>query len=305
MTTTVLQGIQHGYAGYRRGCRCYVCGFAVSQYEQDRKRAIAAGTWQPYVDAAPVRQRLAELAANGIGYKQAAALAGLASSTVGGVIFGRHGNPPSDRVRVETATRILAVQVETATPADGQLVDGTGTARRIQALCAIGWSLTQQAKRIGWNVGNFAPLVNVRPVRGATARKVTAMYDQLSMTKPPASRSSSRACRFALERGWFPPLAWDDEQIDDPAAVPSLLPPAPVSDPAVDEMAVQHVMAGHPVPLPADLRDEVIRRLSAAGQSAAEIAPVVRTTRNTVHAHRTRLGLTRGRADQQPLEAIA
>lgn len=294
----------HGYAGYRRGCRCYTCGFAVSEYEQNRKRAITAGTWQPYVDAGPVRDHLAKLAEAGIGYKRAAVLASVGTSTVSAVLFGRRGKGPAAHVRNETAQRLLALRVETATPADGQLVDGTGTARRIQALCAIGWSLTQQASRIGWNVGNFAPLTAIRPIRSTTARKVAAMYEQLSMSPPPASGSSSRARRFALARGWFPPLAWDDEQLDDPTAMPQLLPPVAGSAPDVDELAVQHVMAGHPVPLPADVRDELIRRMSAGGWSAVEIAPYARTTTGTVHAHRTRLALTRGRT-AMPLEATA
>ena len=50
----------------------------------------------------------------------------------------------------------------------------------------------------------------------ATAQLVRELYDELAMVTGP----SQRARTLAAKHGWAPPLAWDDETIDDPAARP-------------------------------------------------------------------------------------
>lgn len=214
----------HGYARYRLGgCRCYVCARAVSRYEQDRQKQITAGTWRPFADAGPVREHLADLARQGVGYKRAAALAGVGHTTVASLLFGRRGNPPGPRVRREVAERLLAVR---PVPAAHAVVDGTGTARRVQALCCLGWTLTAQAARIGWTVQNYTRLTAGVPVIAATARLVADLYDRLSATPAPAGASASRARAMATRRRWVPPLAWDDEDLDNPRARPRIRRPA-------------------------------------------------------------------------------
>ncbi len=52
-----------------------------------------------------------------------------------------------------------------------------------------------------------------------TAQDVSALYEQLWNLRPPQStndqRVASDAARvFAAERGWLPPLAWDDIDTD-------------------------------------------------------------------------------------------
>lgn len=211
----------HGYARYRLdGCRCYVCGWARAVYDDDRNRRLTAGTWQPFTDAQPVREHLAALAAAGIGQRRIAELAGVSRTALTAILYGRRGNPPGTRVRRATADAILAVTPGPAGLAPKVIVDGTGTARRVQALCCIGWSLNQQAHRVGWTIGNFAGLARGHPVTAATARLVAGLYDQLSMTPAPAGYSATRTRRFAAGKGWAPPLAFDDDTIDDPKARP-------------------------------------------------------------------------------------
>jgi hypothetical protein len=99
-------------------------------------------------------------------------------------------------------------------------VDSTGTARRLQALVALGYPqtylwdrLTGDAKR--QNCHHL--LMQARPtVNARTARKVAELYDELSMTPGPSDRSR----RKAVYRGWAPPLAWDEDEIDNPEAHP-------------------------------------------------------------------------------------
>ena len=99
-------------------------------------------------------------------------------------------------------------------------VNSTGTARRLQALVALGYPqtylwdrLTGDAKR--QNCHHL--LVQARPtVNAETARKVAELYDELSMTPGPSVRSR----RKATYHGWAPPLAWDEDEIDNPEAHP-------------------------------------------------------------------------------------
>jgi len=211
----------HGYARYRLdGCRCYVCGWARARYDDARNRRITAGTWQPFTDAQPVREHLAALAATGMGQRRIAQLAGISHGALTGLLRGRRGNPPSARVRRETADAVLAVTPGPAGLAPNAVIDGTGTARRVQALCCIGWTLTEQARHVGWLVSNYAGLTAGHPVTARNARLVAGLYDQLSMTPAPAGHPSARARRFAAGKGWAPPLAWDDDTIDDPKARP-------------------------------------------------------------------------------------
>ncbi|EFQ82732.1 hypothetical protein HMPREF0063_11941 [Aeromicrobium marinum DSM 15272] len=166
-----------------------------------------------------------------MGWKRVARSAGLSPSTVWKLIYGdpSRGQVPSKRVRPATAEKLLAVELDLAA---GAIVPSIGTARRIQALVAIGWSQSKIAAQIGMNRSNFGPLAHGRrDVTAGTAAAVRKIYDELSMTPAPVSlvheRSSvSRSLRFAAVAGWVTPLAWDDDTIDDPAAVPQVGAPA-------------------------------------------------------------------------------
>ncbi|MFI5891970.1 hypothetical protein ACIA5D_17855 [Actinoplanes sp. NPDC051513] len=209
---------QHGYARYRLdGCRCYVCGWARSKYEENRQKRIAAGTWQPWKDAGPVRAHLVKLKSAGVGERRIHELTGVSRTAITGLLRGRRGNPPTDRLRPATAAAILALEPDMTAMAEGAVVDGTGTARRIQALCCLGWTLTAHAARVGWTVQNYSPLKAGHPVTASTARLVARLYEQLSMIPAPETPGAARARRMARSAGWLPPLAWDDDELDAPA----------------------------------------------------------------------------------------
>jgi transcriptional regulator with XRE-family HTH domain len=145
-------------------------------------------------------------------------------------------------------------------------IDGTGTNRRLQALAALGWSQSELASRLGFTFQNVSRLATEARVNRDTAAKVRALYDELSMTPGP----SVRAQREAQRKGWPVPLAWDDDKIDDPAARPSKM--VAHRPAALDEIAVQRASRGERVRLSRAERAEVVRRLTAAGLSAADIA---------------------------------
>ncbi len=235
---------RHGtVAGRVAGCKCFPCRAAVSRWRTNRARHIEQGTWQPWADAEPVRQHLKRLSDYGIGWEQVVALTGIPAANVSHILYRRGTKPPLTRMFKKTADRILAVEPCFDNLADSAVVDHIGTVRRLRALVAIGWPMA--------TLGGMLP-VHPHTVRlvarnggsctARLARAVTALYGRLSMTVPPSTMATRRARNMAAQWGWVPPLAWDDETIDDPDAVP-VVDPTPDSG-FVDEIALLRMEQG-------------------------------------------------------------
>lgn len=106
---------------------------------------------------------------------------------------------------------------------DPGLVPGIGTARRIRALSAIGWSTEALAHRYGISPGRVRSLRNPGSdhrrgdhVLHTTAERWKQIYDELSMMPGPSAGARITARRF----GFAPPLLWEGRDIDDPKARP-------------------------------------------------------------------------------------
>lgn len=93
------------------------------------------------------------------------------------------------------------------------LIDPTGTRRRIQALAAIGWRFSDIDAHLGRKRSVYV-ILDSKKVSPRTAQRVAAVYEQLCMTPGPSRVAAKRA----QEKGWAPPLAWDDIDTD-PAPV--------------------------------------------------------------------------------------
>jgi transcriptional regulator with XRE-family HTH domain len=214
----------HGYARYRLdGCRCYTCAYARAVYDDRRHRAIAYGTWQPFVEAEPIRQHVRDLQACGLGLRRIAETAGVDRKRLQALLNGRseRGTGPQEKIRPQIAAAILAVEPSLDLLGDKTVIDASGTRRRLQALVALGWSQAKLATRLGWTPGNFGTLMKEPRTVVATARKVRALYDALWDEAPPEADyrekiAASRARNHATKHGWLPPQAWDDDFIDVP-----------------------------------------------------------------------------------------
>jgi len=232
MTTTARNGMRgsgrpHGTAKYHLElCRCPTCRQAARDYENNRRRAIAYGRWQPYVDAEPVREHVRSLGEFGIGWMRVARLAGVPRGGVSKLLYGdsRRRMAPSRRVRPETALKLLSVEPTLENLGDRTPVDGTGTRRRLQALVYAGWTQSELARRMGQDQSNFGQTVVGRLVRVATVKATRVLYDELWRVDPVAAGvpefRAVAARRIALSNGWAPVGAWDDDTIDDPSAIP-------------------------------------------------------------------------------------
>jgi hypothetical protein len=140
-------------------------------------------------------------------------------------------------------------------------VDATGTHRRIRALNAVGYSLAWQAGWIGESDTYLRKVLDRKTVTHATADKVAQLYNAVSNIPGP----SASARRWALKRHDPPPLAWDDDTIDDTNAQP-----AHQAEPEAeffDDFIVGVVCEWAGKPLVADERRQV-SQLTAAEQLA-------------------------------------
>lgn len=157
---------------------------------------------------------------------------------------------------------------------DRILIPEHGTIRRLQALCALGWTQGEIATRLGVTRSRVSHLMrhSNKGVKPETAQAVTAVYDSLSMTVR-VGREAGRMRRYAAAKGWAPPLAWDDETIDNAAARPVGLITSADQPAIVDESRIQrridgdrsiHLHKGEPA--------EVVRRMLADGFTSAEIS---------------------------------
>ncbi|WP_051913237.1 hypothetical protein [Kutzneria albida] len=107
-----------------------------------------------------------------------------------------------------------------------------------------------------------------------TAQSIAALYDQLSMTCGPHARTRE----LAEQAGWPPPLAWDDDTIDNPSAQPDLgatasrrgMPKIDVQDArALLSYGVQHDHVAELFGVTEASLDTALRRSSQHNQSTA------------------------------------
>jgi len=139
-----------------------------------------------------------------------------------------------------------------------------GAQRRVQALQRLGWSAEYMSKRLG-KCRAWLQMMVKHNQSGRIYRRnheaVAALYDELSMTLGP-----SRITRMRAEKaGYLPPLAWDDDRIDDPTYTPKLRQELHRSHNDVDEAVVLRILNGEVLPATVAEKGEVLRRWVARG----------------------------------------
>lgn len=271
---------QHGtYPCYTLDrCRCTPCSEAASAYDKNLARQKAYGRYDTWTDPEPVRKHIRALMAQGMGLKRIIAVGGSNSGQLWKLLYGTvrpdGSRIPTKRIRRDVAERLLAVELDLASGAN---VPARGTVRRVRALIALGWSQNRLAEQLGFTPQNFSQIVHeTRPcVTVRTAEAVKALYDELSMTHPTATGRSqlggiNRAKRYAARNGWLPPLAIDDECLDDDFDGGQLVIDLPADD--LDEVAIERRMAGDKsVRLSKPEKHELYLRWVASGRPLAEL----------------------------------
>ncbi|NNM46948.1 helix-turn-helix domain-containing protein [Knoellia koreensis] len=256
-------------------------------YRRDRARGQ-----RRYVAADATRSRLKDLVDAHVPLRAIARATGLSDTAIGHIVAGRH-----ELVQRTTAERIATLSLaDVLEQADGN-VPSIGATRRVQALMAIGWP---KADLEAAGVPSAQLVTRARDLVSAEGwRQTRDVYDRLSMTPGPSQKCRDRA----RARGYAPPLAWEEDTLDDPRGTPQVdsSTPAPV-----DVVAVDRVVASARAGLGCDTslrltRQEYLaatRELAAHGASDAEISEAFGVSSRTVLRLRHRNGIASGvRAD--------
>ena len=170
-----------------------------------------------YVEAAPVRARLRSMLDAGVPLRTLGRVTGLSATTVSTIVDGSQ-----EHVQRATAARVRHLTLTSlyASVSSGH-VPRVGAARRVQALLALGWTHHELGAA---GIANSAQIIGA-PGELITLhrwRQVRDVYDAQSMTRGPSPRTRARAARL----GYAPPLAWDEDTLDDPNATPNHTGPA-------------------------------------------------------------------------------
>jgi hypothetical protein len=254
----------HGtYGKYKtERCHCPDCRRAnrdINRRWSRTKAMVAHGMAEPpWLEAEPVRQHIRDLTAAGISVLSIQRISGVSKAVLDRLIYGcpHRGEAPSRKIRPANAAPLMAIPVPP--PTDDAVVDATGTRRRLQALVAVGWSGAELMRRIGIVGTDFPKILGREQILARTERKIRALYDQVWDVPPPASTrweraTLTRALAFAANRGWAPPMAWDDDTIDDPATQPAGVLRDAAAPPATADLTHQSRTA---VPAPAGCRSK-------------------------------------------------
>lgn len=248
-----------------------------------RRRLLAYGVWNPSVDPGAARAHVQQLRAAGLSVDAVAELAGVSTSVVAALLYPDHGQARR-WIRPETEAALLGVTLDVhqlAQVSGKRRVSATGTARRLEALARLGWSLSTLATQLGVSVQAVGAWRRREKVTAATAQRVADLYERLSMTPGP----SAKAARAAQRAGYQPPLAWDDEDLDTAQGFDAYSLSAP-ADVELDEVLVERVAAGHPALACGAQRPQMAAELTRRGLSAAQIGRRLGVSTRTVERWR-------------------
>ena len=281
------------------GCGCDDCVIGMRERDAHRRKQIAYGRHrEQFVDGDTVREWLREWLDAGATQVAIQRQTGVQVWPIlhGQFVRGRSGRVPVRRVRVETARKLLAFDLDAVEPLPSALVDGRGVRRRVRALVALGYSMRGLGDRLGVRRQQIQELAGAEQVQYKTHAMIARLYEELSMRPPEPATATERAiCRkargLARERGWAPPLAWDDIDLDE----------APHTTGAgggdwIDTIAIDIVCGAEPAPdaarwLTKQERVIAVRRLHAAGVPDTQIGTRLGVDSRLIWQIRQDLGL--------------
>lgn len=191
-------------------------GMCYRHYKADQERRQREGDWSGYMPADIVNEHIAKLTAAGMSLQRIGNICGL--SAVGMRLLRTR-----TRVWRTNGEKILAITPEGFYDSETSgFVPAVGSVRRIQALIAIGHTQVSLAERIGLTDTWLYQLLNGRltQVCMTTARGIDTLFRELQLEIPAPSPAATAARNRAKHKGWLPPLAWDEDTIDDPDAKP-------------------------------------------------------------------------------------
>lgn len=234
------------------------------------------------VSAQPVREHIEGLSMMGASYRAIADQSAVSVQQIVAIVNGQRSVYP------DVAHAILRVTPESLFDRSGDrdFVLDVGVRRRLRALLALG----HNAVTIGGVIGKDDRWVYNRinqPGRWCSREVwelVRTAYEALAMTPGSSAHTRGRAKRL----GYLPPMAWEEDELDDPNAEPHM-PEDGEGD--VDEVALLRVLDGTTCDLDRKTRLAALPTLVARGKSDSEIARLVGVTERQVLRDRQHLNL--------------
>lgn len=189
-------------------CRCDDCRTAAVRYNK-RLRYDRANGRRRTVDASRAHAHLDALAAAGMTEWQITRAGGWKSRNAVASVR------ESRRIRPETERRVLSITPDGGL-SDQSYVDATGARRRLQALAVLGWTTRALAFELDMERGAVGDILTGRTarIRHGSAQAIAGCYGRLWNVAGPSERTRT----WARQQGFLPPLAWDDDALDDPGA---------------------------------------------------------------------------------------
>lgn len=229
--------------------------------QRARREGLRNGTWRRREPAQVAIDHIARLRAAGLSVKAIAEAAGLAPSILAPYAWPTTHAKARKWILPATLDAIMTVQSPAQAP-DWAHVSNVGTRRRIEGLQVMGWPQSAIADRLGVSRQAVSQMKAGPCVTAENARRIAAIYDDLSMRPGPDKKTRT----WALRAGCVPPLAWDDDTIDDPHAQPT---GAGYVEPTPVEHVLQLVSQGMTQQEIADVRGvtrEAVRRMLVRAQ---------------------------------------
>lgn len=249
---------------------------AYARWDRNRRTLKAQGLWQPFVSARPVRERVWAMNAAGMPTNAIEARLGMPAGTLHHTMWKRElVGEYSKEIRRETAEAVMAYWPTLEDFPDHCLIEAVGSRRRVEALITLGWTQVYLAGKVGMSEKALRRALKNPKVTAATARRLVVLYDELWKRRPYITEIpavlAERTRRQAQAAGFVGPLAWDDDTIDDPAAVAQTDAAMPASSEGPN--LADRWLHGEAVILGVEDRKQVLRHLFEwSSETPAEIA---------------------------------
>lgn len=190
---------------------CTVDALTRGQCGPHYRRRLHTGRYG-YQDGAPAREHVLALRALGWTYGTISEVAKISTFVPHKLASGA-----TRRVLRETEEKILALPLTPVPSTRG--VDGTGTYRRLEALQWLGWPMSVIGADLGLKTYSLTTMRGRgEPVSFRIAQAAVVLFEKYAHIPGPSKQTATKA----QQKGWSPPLAWDDDTIDDPTAKPNV-----------------------------------------------------------------------------------
>jgi transcriptional regulator len=189
---------------------------SIAEKRRRLARAAVGESAATLVDPRPAQAHIRRLRRRGMSVTSIARAAGVSRSVISALAWPNH-TCARKWITSTTEAKILAARFSDDGLPHKAKIDSLGTVRRVRALCAIGWSMTHIAGRLGATPQNVSHWIEHATVEVRTHRRIASLYAALEATPGP----SNYAKKFARRRGWHPPSAWDnpDDANENPKGV--------------------------------------------------------------------------------------